>query len=335
MGTQRSSYSPSALLQDGRVLVAGGLSSDGSSIFSSEVYQPCDLNQPPVAVCADRVMSAGPSCTASASVDDGSYDPDHGPQPLVVTEAPGGPYSLGSRTVTLTASDGAETATCWASVTVVDDTPPQVTCPGPQVLECQGGSATATFTAEVADNCGAVAANCPLSGHPLPPGDTTVTCTATDGSQNRSSCSFVATVRDSLPPAPGASRGTVLWPPNHKLLHVSLSDCAEDAADACSGPLSLNDHGLVTHVTSDELDDACGEGDGHTTGDVSIDGPSSISLRAERDGHQDGRVYTVHYLVTDPAGNATAASCTVSVPHDRSGPPAVDSGPQLCVGPGC
>jgi hypothetical protein len=58
-------------------------------------------------------------------------------------------------------------------------------------------------------------------------------------------------------------------------------------------------------------------------------------LRAERNTNRDGRVYTLHYTVTDPSGNAANGSCKVSVPR-HSWNTAVDSGPSgYCVGPGC
>jgi hypothetical protein len=46
-------------------------------------------------------------------------------------------------------------------------------------------------------------------------------------------------------------------------------------------------------------------------------------------------VYTVYYSVTDPSGNTTSSSCQVTVPHDMSGRPAVDSGAAYCAGQGC
>ena len=38
-----------------------------------------NVNQPPVAMCADVVVATGPdNCIANASIDNGSYDPDGG-----------------------------------------------------------------------------------------------------------------------------------------------------------------------------------------------------------------------------------------------------------------
>jgi hypothetical protein len=86
-------------------------------------------------------------------------------------------------------------------------------------------------------------------------------------------------------------------------------------ASAPSGPVTL-----TVSVTSDEPDDAPGGGDGQTTGDVVV-GPSGIVLRAERDGHGDGRVYAVTYTATTTNGTnlSTTFVVTIFVPHDQGG----------------
>ncbi len=42
-----------------------------------------------------------------------------------------------------------------------------------------------------------------------------------------------------------------------------------------------------------------------------------FSLRAERSGGGDGRIYTITYTATDASGNSQSASATVTVPHDK------------------
>jgi hypothetical protein len=83
-------------------------------------------NEAPVAKAKNVTVSAGPDCTANASVDDGSFDPDA--DPLTITQSPAGPYPMGTTNVLLTVKDprGA-TSQATATVTVVDTTPPDVT----------------------------------------------------------------------------------------------------------------------------------------------------------------------------------------------------------------
>jgi hypothetical protein len=83
-------------------------------------------NQVPVAKAKNVTVSAGPDCTANASVNDGSFDPDG--DPVVITQSPAGPYPLGTTTVLLTVVDGkGATSQATATVTVVDSTGPDVT----------------------------------------------------------------------------------------------------------------------------------------------------------------------------------------------------------------
>ena len=42
-----------------------------------------------------------------------------------------------------------------------------------------------------------------------------------------------------------------------------------------------------------------------------------FELRAERNGWEDGRVYTITYEVTTPCGGVEAFATTVVVPHDQ------------------
>ncbi|WP_375772686.1 HYR domain-containing protein [Archangium gephyra] len=322
---------------DGTGLGRDAECNEHNNLDSGMVDLACDFNEGPVAVCQDVTVPADATCRGRASVNAGSYDPDSWPAPLTLSETPAGPFGPGAHAVTLLASDGEESARCVGTVTVVDDMPPSLSCPASRVLECAGGGVVATYAAKASDNCGPVVPTCaPSSGSTFPGGTTPVRCSATDGSGNMASCGFTVTVRDTRPPTPGAETGLSLWPPQHKYVTVTLAQCAASARDACSGELPLERYGRITRVTSDEVEDSLGLGDGHTCDDVDVTvGATSVQLRAEREGTSDGRVYTVHYTVADASGNSSAGSCRVSVPHDQSGKAALDSGPRYCVGEGC
>jgi uncharacterized repeat protein (TIGR03803 family) len=117
------------------------------------------LNRPPIPRCHDVTVSAGPNCAADASVDNGSFDPDAG-DTLTLSQEPPGPYPLGSTPVTLTVTDNhGASASCTATVTVVDTTPPAISDVGvtPNVLWPPNHKmleATVDYTAT--DDCGAV-----------------------------------------------------------------------------------------------------------------------------------------------------------------------------------
>jgi hypothetical protein len=88
------------------------------------------------------------------------------------------------------------------------------------------------------------------------------------------------------------------------------------ALDLCDGSAAVQ----LVSVTSSEPDDAPGNNDGATTGDIQDAAPGTadadLLLRAERDGKGPGRVYTLTYEAVDRSGNATPAIATVTVPHD-------------------
>src|SRR5262249_3933946 len=96
-----------------------------------------------------------------------------------------------------------------------------------------------------------------------------------------------------------------LGPPNHKMVPVTVTTTA---ADAC-GTATCS----ITSVTNNEP--ANGNGDGSTGTDWQVTGPNTVDVRAERSGDGSGRVYTVTVRCTDPAGNASMGTTTVSVAH--------------------
>jgi hypothetical protein len=55
----------------------------------------------------------------------------------------------------------------------------------------------------------------------------------------------------------------------------------------------------------------------------------TFSVRSERQGGSNGRVYGIHFEVTDSEGNTAEATGFVHVPHDQSGTEVVDDGPDV------
>jgi len=102
----------------------------------------------------------------------------------------------------------------------------------------------------------------------------------------------------------------MLWPANHKYVDVTATVTAADNFDP-------NPTVSLVSVTSNEPDDAAGNGDGNTVNDIVVVDAYHFQLRAERDGSGTGRVYTITYMVTDACGNQTFQSVTVTVPHDK------------------
>jgi hypothetical protein len=130
------------------------------------------------------------------------------------------------------------------------------------------------------------------------------------------SCTTAVHVVDTTPPVVNVARAVPsrLWPPNHRLVPVTVE---LGAADACDDAPTVT----LVDVLSNEDEDARGTGDGHARPDVvgaelGTD-DRSVMLRAERNGTGHGRVYTLLYEVRDGSGNVTPVAIEVGVAHDQ------------------
>lgn len=96
----------------------------------------------------------------------------------------------------------------------------------------------------------------------------------------------------------------VLWPPNGRMVPVTLSDIVSNGCGAVSCK--------IISVTSSEPTDP--EGDWQITGDL------TLNLRAARIGTRgeilNGRVYTITVQCTDASNNTATKTITVLVPLD-------------------
>jgi hypothetical protein len=144
----------------------------------------------------------------------------------------------------------------------------------------------------------------------IAPGQVTITAAYGDISCATTNTCATLTVGDIVPPtivtiAPSTGG---LWPPNHKMVGLSLSVQATDNTDpapACS----------IASVSSNEP--VNGLGDGDTAPDWRITGSLTLELRAERGGRGPGRIYTIEVACTDTAGNTARRTTQVLVPHER------------------
>jgi len=181
------------------VLIAGTLGRAAWSIPNASL-----LNAPPVALCRDVTVNADGMClgiVTPAEIDDGSFDPEGGP--IILTLSPPGPYGLGMTGVTLTVEDeGGLSSTCDATITVIDATPPDITCPTDVILTCgESTDPASTGSATASDNCDptptiafsdiVILTTCPAD--PIQ-GVIQRSWTATDFSLNQSDCTQTITV---------------------------------------------------------------------------------------------------------------------------------------------
>ncbi|MBK6990137.1 MAG: HYR domain-containing protein [Bacteroidetes bacterium] len=114
---------------------------------------------------------------------------------------PGDLFQMGITSVTYTATDAAGNIEyCSFDIFLLDNENPVITCPANISVpaSASGCSAVVTYSASVTDNCSANITYSPASGSTFPEGTTTVTATATDASNNVSTCQFTVTVVNDL-----------------------------------------------------------------------------------------------------------------------------------------
>ena len=211
---------------------------------------PPPTNQPPVASCKNVTVSAGANCTAAASIDNGSSDPDG--DAITLSQSPPGPYSLGNTTVTLTVTDShSASSQCTATVTVVDTTAPAVNC---SAVPAQTANADANCSATVPDVSGAVRAQ--SSDNCTPSGSLAITQSPTQGSRvsgtgshpitvavcdaaspaNCTSCVVSFTVIDNTPPTINCPSNMVIS--TEPGLCSAVATYSATATDNCSGSIT-------------------------------------------------------------------------------------------------
>ena len=100
---------------------------------------------------------------------------------------------------------------------------------------------------------------------------------------------------------------TTLWPPNNKMVAVTIR---ANASDSAGGPVKL-----AATVSCNEL---ARLGRDWTTPVINQKtGVISLSLRATRLGSRTGRIYTITITATGTEGNSATKAVTITVPHDQ------------------
>ena len=145
--------------------------------------------------------------------------------------------------------------------------------------------------------------------HAFAAGVYTITVTADDGDGGTAVDTVAIRVNNAPTCTSVAPSQTALWPPNNKFVPVTLGGGSDPDGDA----ITL----AVTGIAQDEPASA--------GGDASVGTGRVVNLRASRNGSGDGRIYEIAFTITDAHGATCSATTKVSVPHDQSGAPAIDS----------
>lgn len=301
--------SPSAgTLHLNPVSVTVTVSDGANSVPCTFLAQSNDLIPPSIICPADRTIPATSGCEAVL--------PDYTTLPSVVatdncggspvvTQASVGATVSGTTTVTLVATDASPNqnqGSCTFNVTVLDNTPPVVTCPSSPTVyynaNCTYTIADFTPQTSSSDNCGGPVAlvQVPAAGTSVGGPTTQVVITGADDSGNVTSCQFTLSIEDNLPPN--------LACPQAQQVNVN-SNCEYNLADFTSFATSTD---ACSSVTISQLP-ASG-----TVYDYTVDPTIAVTLTA-----------------TDGATVPNSISCTFQVLLNDVTAPVITCGPDLNV----
>ncbi len=164
--------------------------------------------EPPAITCSTNIVASVDADQCSRSNVTYSIDAVDACSAVTVSCVPasGATFPAGVTTVMCTATDASNNSTnCSFTVRIIEMELPSIVCPTNTIAETDPGQPHKTNVVYVAagtDNCPGVTVVCvPPSGSTFPRGTTTVTCAATDTSDNRVECSFTVTINDPEPPS--------------------------------------------------------------------------------------------------------------------------------------
>ncbi len=268
---------------------------------------------PPVARCKNvtvQLDASGNGTLTAAQVDNGSTD-GCGILSKSLSKTSFSCSDPASNTVTLTVTDiHGNSSTCTATVTVVDNVPPDAKCKNITVYLDASGNVSIT-PSQVDDGstdaCGIKSLVLSKTSFDCTnKGSNTVTLTVTDNNNNTSTCTATVTVVDNIPPIITAVVPTpqAIWPPDRKMKSVTVSTTSTD-----------NCPGTTCRITAVAI--KAGEFPGDNIGpDWEITGTNTVNLRAEIPKRGIKRIYTITVTCTDAAGNFSTATTDVTVSHN-------------------
>jgi uncharacterized repeat protein (TIGR01451 family) len=222
-----------------------------------------------------------------------------------ITLTNNGPRTAGN----VTLSDNVPAETGFVSITAPNDwdcATPAVGGSGPVTCTKQSVASgeVATFTIVAKVKCSVA------NGTTVKNTASAIATTPPDDNSANDSASASFTVSNPVPVVTASVAISQLKQNNHELVNVGL------AASVTDGPCPTSP--LVVQVFSNE-DDQPSNGDDQFSPDAKDIGVGTLSLRQERVGSGDGRVYLIVVQATDTAGGTGFATVTVVVPHDSSG----------------
>jgi probable HAF family extracellular repeat protein len=228
----------------------------------------------------------------------GTTDAVDGNRTATCAPTSGSTFALGTTIVTCSATDAAgnPAAQTTFKIVVSDTTPPVIAAHSDLTAEATGLSGasvvySAPATSDAVDGSGTATCT-PASGSMFALGATAVTCYAKDAAGNSAAATtFKVIVKDTTPPVISGIYASpdAIWPPNNKMVPVSVLVSATDSVDPSPSC-------LLTSVG------------GGASGSAEVTGTLSANVRAD-----NGSVYVLTVTCSDFSGNKSWASTTVAI----------------------
>jgi hypothetical protein len=199
------------------------------------------------------------------------------------------------------ATDLAGNTATASAVVSIDKTPPSITAstsPEPNIYGWNNTDVTVTFDAS--DELSGVESVTEPVTVTVEGAEQEVTGEAVDYAGNTATASAIVNIDKTSPAVSITADPGTLWPPNHKMVDVTISGSATD---------NVSDIASTTFIVIDE----------YITNSPTLSGfNTTIQLEAWREGSdKDGRIYTILVTAKDKANNEATSSTTVICPHDQ------------------
>jgi uncharacterized lipoprotein YddW (UPF0748 family) len=140
-------------------------------------------------------------------------------------------------------------------------------------------------------------------------GTTTVLYRSSDRAENTETAQSLSIMIDKTAPSIQLSADpAIIWPPNGKMVPVTLSGAGSDAVSGLAS---------VSYSVTDEYGTPLGISPRALSGNSAI-WTETLALEARREGEDlDGRRYLITATIRDAAGHTSTATAEVLVPHDQ------------------
>ncbi|MEY2429898.1 MAG: hypothetical protein QOJ40_2783, partial [Verrucomicrobiota bacterium] len=303
----KGSYSIAVSVKD----AAGNVATGQVSLQVADVTTPVILSVPgPITVSVDgNCQGVVPNVLANVIASDNCTPA--GQLIKQQTPAAGTVLDKGNYAIAISVKDAAgNVATGQVSLQIVDLTSPVIlSIPGSITVSadgnCQGVVPNVLANVSASDNCTPasqlVKQQTPAAGTVLAKGSYIITVSVQDAAGNKTTQTIPLTIADTTAPVIQSvtANPSVLSPPNHQMVAVTVSVAASDNCDGA--PASR-----IISVTCNEPASAA---------EMQITGNLTASLAATRNSASGSRIYTLTVRCIDAAGNSSTRTVAVTVPQ--------------------